>query len=73
MDKARSPYQRHGKTPFRYSDLFHRWRVALIEGRADEARRLGAEHDARYLSNRGFRNEVDEAARSGETDRAEAA
>lgn len=42
--KIRSPYQRHGKKPYRYSELYHRWRAAAIEGRSGDAARLGDQH-----------------------------
>lgn len=47
--KRQSPYQRHGKSPYQYSDLYRRWRTARLHGREAEARALGNEHTARYM------------------------
>lgn len=44
-----SPYQRHEKAPYRYSELYYRWRGALKDGRAREASQLGREHTARFM------------------------
>lgn len=50
--KSKSPYQKYRKTPYRYSDLFNRWREALLAGKNGLARQLGEEHSARFLHGR---------------------
>lgn len=42
--KAKSPYQRYGKTPYRYSDLLQDWTRAIKEGKRDLANVLGDRH-----------------------------
>jgi len=42
--EARSPYQKYGKTPYVYSDLYRRWKTAIKAGRKDEAEALSIEH-----------------------------
>ncbi len=49
-DKAQSPYQKYNKRPHKYSELYQRWRTAVLAGRTGEARRLGVEHSRRWLS-----------------------
>jgi hypothetical protein len=53
--KAKSPYQRYGKIPFRYSDQYRRWRAAVI-AHVDKAAIVEASfaHD-RYLRERGLK------------------
>lgn len=46
---ARSPYQRYGKTPSKYSDLYQRWNRLMKSGHEQEANAVGAEHTARFL------------------------
>lgn len=46
--KSQSPYQKYGKSPHRYSDLYQRWRSAVIAGRKDEAEQLGRQHTRRF-------------------------
>lgn len=50
---GRSPYQRLGKRPWRYSDLHSSWRSATLRGDAHEAARFGREHSRRYLGTTG--------------------
>ena len=45
---GKSPYQRYGKVPFRYSDIYQRWREAVMRGRDREAAALAAEHARRF-------------------------
>ncbi len=47
--KGKSPYRRHGKRPYRYSDLYHRWRAPVMSGDADETARLSRMHARRFL------------------------
>lgn len=37
MEKSRSPYQRHNKTPYRYSAELRGWREAIKRNDATEA------------------------------------
>lgn len=46
--KAKSPYQRYGKTPCRYSEIYYRWKAAVLKGDDKEAARLSREHSARF-------------------------
>lgn len=46
--KSKSPYQRYAKTPYRYSDLYYRWRAAVLRGDEKEARNLGRQHSQRF-------------------------
>ena len=48
--KARSPYHIYGKTPYRYSDIYSRWRAAISAGRTDEAANLSRQHRSRFMS-----------------------
>lgn len=45
--KARSPYARYGKTPYRYSDAYAAWRRALLTFGTDDPRtqEARAEHN----------------------------
>lgn len=47
--KANSPYQKYGKVPFRYSELYYAWRRAIKDGKTSEARRLSEQHTERWL------------------------
>jgi hypothetical protein len=47
--KGKSPYRRHNKRPYRYSDLYQRWRAAARSGDADEAARVSKAHKRRFL------------------------
>lgn len=51
-EKSKSPYQRYQKTPYRYSDLYQRWRQARLNGREGEARTLSAQHSLRFFGPR---------------------
>jgi hypothetical protein len=42
--KARSPYQKYGKRPHRYSERYNAWRSATKEGRTQDAAYLAAAH-----------------------------
>ncbi len=46
--KAKSPYQKYGKTPHRYSELFNQWQAAVRRSDEHAARRYGREHTARF-------------------------
>jgi hypothetical protein len=48
-NKAKSPYNKYGKRPYQYSELYQRWRTAMINRRENEARSLGQEHTARFM------------------------
>jgi len=43
-----SPYRKHGKSPYRHSELFTRWREAAIRGSKDAAA-LGEKHSRACL------------------------
>ena len=68
--KAKSPYQRYQKSPFRYSDIFRDWMAATIVGRVGEATTLGDKHTRAFggeeaMTNRRGRKarvEVEEAS-----------
>jgi hypothetical protein len=47
--KSKSPYQRQKKTPYRYSDLYQRWREAKLAGREREADGYAREHYSRFV------------------------
>ncbi len=47
MPKGKSPYQRHAKAPFKYSELLMKWHAAKIAGRENEAQTLAWQHEAR--------------------------
>ncbi len=47
--KGKSPYRRYGKRPYKYSELYRRWRAAVMSGDADEAARLTGMHARRFL------------------------
>lgn len=42
-DKGKSPYQKYGKSPFRYSQAYQLWRDAAVKGRSNVGR-LGDDH-----------------------------
>lgn len=42
--KARSPYQRKGKVPYRYSDLYYQWRAAIADSKKGDAAEIGRRH-----------------------------
>lgn len=48
--KAQSPYVKYGKTPYVYSEVYRRWKAAVMAGRDNEARALAAEHQKRFLN-----------------------
>ena len=48
--KAKSPYQRYGKTPYRYSADYYAWRAAAIRGDKNEAERIGRVHSRKFIS-----------------------
>lgn len=43
MRKPKSPYQRHGKRPHRYSEAYRHWRAQVVENRPSAE--AAAEHD----------------------------
>lgn len=47
--KGKSPYKRHAKRPYRYSDLYQRWRAAMRSGDADAAAQISRAHKRRFL------------------------
>lgn len=47
MPKGKSPYQRHAKAPFKYSELLEQWRAAKKAGRENDAQDLARRHAAR--------------------------
>lgn len=47
--KARSPYQRYSKKPRRYSELYQRWKSAVMDGNRHLAQQLSASHAERFL------------------------
>lgn len=47
MKKAKSLYQRHGKAPYKYSDIYQQWKACKLKG--DER---GADDAARRHYNR---------------------
>lgn len=53
MRKAKSPYQKHGKTPYRYSDALRALHKALVE-RLSNVEDLREQHN-KYLRNIGWR------------------
>lgn len=48
--RGKSPYRRHGKRPYKYSDLYQQWRRAALAGDADEAAKLSRTHARRFLA-----------------------
>jgi hypothetical protein len=46
--KGKSPYRRHNKRPYRYSDLYQRWRAAVRSGDASEAAKITRAHKHRF-------------------------
>lgn len=47
--RGRSPYARHAKKEYLYSQLYRDWASFRRAGQDDEARRLGAEHTQKHL------------------------
>ncbi len=47
--KSKSPYNKYGKRPYQYSELFQRWRKAVLDRHDGLARTLGQEHTARWM------------------------
>ena len=50
MAKGKSPYKRRAKRPYKYSDLYYRWRASVMRGDRDEASRISREHTIRFMS-----------------------
>jgi hypothetical protein len=48
VKKAKSPYQKYGKSPFVYSETYRQWKAATKAGRKDEADRHARQHRARF-------------------------
>ena len=46
--KMQSPYTKQQKAPFAYSETYHRWRSALVNGRRDEVQELARRHTAQF-------------------------
>ena len=46
--KAKSPYQKYGKTPHRYSETFNQWQAAVKRQDQRAVNQLGREHTAKY-------------------------
>lgn len=44
-----SPYQKYGKTAFKYSEQYDHYLSAVKAGRHDEARRLSIAHSKKWL------------------------
>jgi hypothetical protein len=51
MARGKSPYKRRAKRPYKYSDLYYRWRTAVLRGDRDEADRISREYLQRFMSN----------------------
>ena len=47
--KAASPYQKYGKSPFRYSTLYYQWRDAVKRNDTAAMRTLGRQHSIHFL------------------------
>lgn len=46
--KAKSPYQRHQKSPFVYSNEYRAWRAAVREGKPANIRHAAEAHNRRF-------------------------
>jgi hypothetical protein len=46
--KAKSPYQRYGKTPWKYSELLNSLLRARMSGSIDEANMLARQHSQKF-------------------------
>jgi hypothetical protein len=57
VSSGTSCYQRHRKSPFRYSDLYQQWKSAVLRGDDKTARQVGYRHTQRFL--RGVLDERD--------------
>lgn len=47
--KGKSPYQRRGKQPFRYSEIYQKWRSAALSGNPSEASFHARAHYRRFV------------------------
>lgn len=49
--KPKSPYARHGKKPYLYSDAYQRWHDAALDPSSSDHERLGlaAKHSLQFL------------------------
>jgi len=48
-DRKRSAYQRKGKKPHRYSELYYQWRAAVLANDKDAARELARRHSRLFM------------------------
>ena len=46
---AKSPYNKYGKHPYRYSTLYQDWRNAMLDERYSQAAALGVKHTEAYF------------------------
>lgn len=49
MTKRKSPYQRHNKAPYKYSEIYQLWKAAVLAGRDHDATKHARAHYARFV------------------------